>query len=164
MAQKSSQEVLYQDLEKFHRVIGYYEGQEIKPLEIHERFLQQDLDTFIRGTQEYLRGVQFDFFLKRVLSEKKVVFETDRPEVTLLFLLFSEGIKSLMILRDVDAMEVKDWCLLIRRSLVQLDQGAFKDLGSILWRSPFRNIRSRICNAVMDLAEQIPDDEEEESA
>jgi hypothetical protein len=144
---------LYFDLEKFHRIIGYYEGQKIKPLEVHEKHISGDLEKFFRAPDQYIRRMQFDLFMTNVLWEQHRIFETDKPEATLLYLLFAEGIKSLVLLRDLSALEIKEWCVLVRDTLVALDNGDSKDLASVLWKTPFRNLRTRIYNSLMDLTE-----------
>jgi hypothetical protein len=145
---------LYFDLEKFHRIIGYYEGQKIKPLDSHEKHITTDLEKNFRGNgTEYIRLIQYDLQTDHVLYNSQKVFETDKPETSLLYLLFSEGIKSLVLLRDLTALEIRQWCLLVRETLIALDSGESKDLASVLWKTPFRNLRTRIYNSLMDLCE-----------
>lgn len=151
MASKAPQNTLYADLEKFHRVIGYYEGQKIKPLEVHEKFINEDLERSLRAPDQYIRNFQFDLYMTHVLADQKEVFQTDKPDSTLLYNLFAEGIKSIIMLRDLTAREIKDWCILVRETLIALDAGQSKDLASVLWKTPFRNLRAKIYNSLMDL-------------
>ncbi len=164
MATKSPPSIVYSDLEKLHRVIGYYDGQKLKPLEIHEKFISENLDRTIRAPEQYIKSFQFDLFMTHAALSNEKVFTTDKPETSLLYLLFSEGIKSLIILRDVSAIEFKEWCILVRETLVALDAGQSKDLASVLWKTPFRNLRARIYNSLMDLQEtQDPQDDSEKA-
>ena len=143
---------VYNDLEKFHRVIGYYEGQEIKPLEIHERHINLSLEQNLRQSEEYIRRIQYDLKLSEVSCDNRIVFRPDKLEASLVYSLFSEGIQSLVCLRDLTASEVRDWCLLIRGTLLDFDRGGLDDLASVLWKAPFRNLRSRVYNSLLDLA------------
>lgn len=153
MQQISAESAVYRDLEKLHRVIGYYEGQVLKPLEVHIKFIQQNLGVYLRSSQHYTRRIQYDLFLSRVLSNRIQIFEAEKPEITLLYSLFAEGIKSLVVLRDLNAAEMKDWCLLVRKTLIAFDQGDSQDLASVLWKVPYPNLRARIYNSLTDLRE-----------
>jgi len=147
---------VYNDLEKFHRVIGYYEGQEIKPLEIHERHINLSLEQNLRQAEEYIRRIQYDLKLTEVSCDNRIVYRPDKLEASLVYSLFSEGIQSLVCLRDLTASEVRDWCLLIRGTLLDFDRGGLEDLASVLWKAPFRNLRSRVYNSLLDLAAEEP--------
>jgi hypothetical protein len=153
MSSRSVEAMLYRDLEKIHRVIGYYEGQEIKPLEIHEEFIQKSLDIHLRNPETYIRRVQYELNMTEVSCANTVVFNAENPETSLVYTLFSEGIKSVIFVRDLSSTEMKDWALLVRRTLEEFDRGGRQDLATILWRSPFRNLRTRIYNSLFDLVE-----------
>lgn len=143
---------VYYDFEKVYRVLGYYDGQEMMPLENLERHVDVNLERSLRSSQEYIRRIQFQLEMLEVLAEGRAVFRTDKPELSLVYTLFSEGIQALIALRELDASDLKDWCLLVKSTLKNFDEGATQDLASLLWRSPSRNIRTRIYNSLSDYA------------
>lgn len=121
------------------------------PLEVHETHIQQGLETHLRDPKEYLRRIQYNLQMTEVLCKQRSIFVTDKPELSLVYTLFSEGIQALIALRDLSAHDLKEWCLLVRKTLIEFDDGNMKDLASVLWRSPSRNLRTRIYNLLSDL-------------
>lgn len=154
MSVNTSEAAVYSDIEKMHRVLGYYEGQENKPLDEHLRHIDINLEYQLRAPQHYIRRIHYDLNLDSVISAKHIVWKAEKLELSLLYCLFSEGVQSLIVLRDVTASEIKDWCGLIRKTLIDFDQGAPEDLSSVLWRAPFRNLRSRIYNSLQDMLKE----------
>jgi hypothetical protein len=154
---------VYKDIEKFYRVIGYYEGQEMMPLDVHERHIQNGLEAHLRDPREYLRRLQYNLQMTDVQCGTRSIYQAEKPELSLVYTLFSEGIQSLIALRDLSAHDLKEWCLLVRKTLLEFDDGNIKDLASVLWRSPSRNIRTRVYNLLSDLEETAISHEEGES-
>ncbi len=143
---------VYRDFEKFYKVLGYYEGQEIKPLEVHERHIDRTLEGELRNSNAYIRRIAYEIQMLEAHADKRVVYRTEKPEASLVYSLYSEGIQSLIVLRDVVALDIKEWSELIRQTLKAFDEGTSnKDLASVLWRSPSRNIRTKVYNALLDL-------------
>ncbi len=163
MLRRDPEIAVYRDLEKFYRVMGYYEGQEVKPLESHEKFIQQSLEDSLRHPSEYIRRIQYDLNMHEALCQRRIVFSTEKPEASLLYSLFSEGIQSLIALRDLTALDMKDWCLLVRQTLIEFDEGNNKDLATALWRTPSRNIRTRIYNSLLDLEAQLKHEKKDDA-
>src|SRR4051812_5300661 len=99
MREKAAESHIYGDLEKFYRVLAYYDGQEIKPLEAHERHSDVNLEKFLRDPESYIRRIQYQIAMSESLCEGYPVYKTDKPETSLVYALFSEGIESLILLR-----------------------------------------------------------------
>ncbi len=146
--------LVYRDLEKFHRITGYYDGQEIMPLEQAEAHIQSHLETRLRSGSEYIRRLSYRLNMSEVICDGRSVYQAEKPELSLVYSLFSEGIQSLILLRDLSAQDIKEWLELVRRTIEEFEAGGMKDLASVLWRSPSRNIRTRIYNSLSELEAQ----------
>lgn len=151
MAQQSVESIVYRDLEKLHRVLGYYEDQSIKPIEVHEQFIQKSLEAYLRPPDRYIRRLHYDLQITEAFCEGHQVFQADKPELSLTYALYNEGVFSLVVLRDLSSIEMNEWCSLVRETLREFDAGGDDDLASVLWQNPFRNLRTRIYNSLFDL-------------
>lgn len=125
------------------------------PLDVHEKHIQQSLEAHLRDPKEYLRRIQYNLQMTEAMVGARPVFKTDKPELSLVYTLFSEGIQALIALRDMSAHDLKEWCILVRKTLLEFDDGNMKDLASVLWRSPSRNIRTRVYNLLSDLEAEL---------
>lgn len=152
MAQDRIEVEVYRDIEKFYKVLGYYHGQELKPVATLEAHVDKSLETTLRNESVYIRRLQYLLYMTEAQCEGRPVFQTDRPETALTYALFSEGIQALAILRDLTSVDLREWSELVRQTLIDFDEGrSNKDLASVLWRSPSRNVRCKIYNALLDL-------------
>lgn len=155
---RSAESIIYSDIEKYHRVLGYYKYLENKPIDLHQSFIDKNLEVFLRPPDNYVRRFRYQLGPSEVSSEKQIVFRAEKPEISLTFSLFSEGVHSLSVLRELRAAELGRWCQLIEDSIEDFERGGDDDLASILWRFPFRNIRTKIANGLTDLASGVKQD------
>jgi len=140
---------VFRDFEKLFKLAAFYQGQK-DVLMRHVDMAGRNLATQLEDP-DFQEGIlQFDLLMTAVFSEGKEIFRSDRPESTMAYALFCEGVKSVIAARGLSGQELLQWVMLLREHLTpgKKEQG---DLASVLWRNRFQHLRVSIYNALLEV-------------
>ncbi|MBN8555020.1 MAG: hypothetical protein J0L93_06205 [Deltaproteobacteria bacterium] len=148
---------VYRDIEKIYRLYALYSGR-VQAMEPHVKLIDQSLAQHLRGKDADLDWMQFEFLMTAVQSQGENVFISKQPETTLSYALFCEGIRALLISKNISAREVLDWCTRIRKYFIEIEkpEGSLLDLASVLWKNPHPHLRVYLFNSLLELKEVDP--------
>lgn len=150
MSSKKHAEAIYRDFEKLYRLIGIYKGNKSQMAKQVE-FIGNNFDAHLREPFGAQDGVVFDLMMSSVYFEGEEVFRSKSPEFTLSYVLFCEGVKSVLFRPELTAHELFDWVLVVRDNLYSTSDHQ-EDLASILWRQSNTNIRVALYNSLVSAA------------
>ncbi len=140
---------VFRDFEKMFKLSGLYQGQK-EALGHHVNLIGKSLSNTLDDPDFGEGVVQFDFLMTAVYSNGREIFRADRPELTMAYSLFCEGVKSILVSRGFSGAELYDWVQLLREHL-RAGRNDQTDLASILWRNKFQHLRVSIYNALLEV-------------
>jgi hypothetical protein len=140
---------VFRDFEKMFKLSGLYQGQK-DALGHHVNLIGKSLSNTLDDPDFGEGVVQFDFLMTAVYSDGHEIFRADRPELTMAYSLFCEGVKSILVSRGFSGTELYDWVQLLREHL-RAGRNDQTDLASILWRNKFQHLRVSIYNALLEV-------------
>lgn len=133
---------VYRDFEKLYRLLTFYDGN-LGQLAPHLKMIDQSLCQELEKAGG--SGFTYELMMSRVICLGEEVYSSDTPEMTMVYRLYSEGVKSITLLPRLRAEELLNWLVVIRNALV----AGQEDLGALLWRSSCPNIRVALYNALI---------------
>jgi hypothetical protein len=140
---------VFRDFEKMFKLSGLYQGQK-DALGHHVNLIGKSLSNTLDDPDFSEGAVQFDFLMTAVYSNGQEIFRADRPELTMAYSLFCEGVKSILVSRGFTGSELYEWVQLLREHL-RAGRNDQTDLASILWRNKFQHLRVSIYNALLEV-------------
>ena len=144
MVEKKHAEAIYHGIEKVYRLVGFYNGQ-LRQIEKHLKFLEIQLSEGLQSLSKSSNSLRFDIFMLSVYCDGEEIFRTKEGENTLSYLLFKEGVKSIIFSSLANIQDVADWSLKIRAVIFE-DQEELIDLASSFWKNPNPRIRLQFFN------------------
>jgi hypothetical protein len=151
MKQEALSASVFRDFERLYKLVAFYRGDR-RQLDRHIQQTDAALQSSLNSSDFDAGLVRFDFLMQAVLADGREVFRADRPELTMYYALFCEGVKSILVSRGLTGEELFEWCLLLRESLKPQDVGSL-DLASILWRNKFNHLKIQVYNALLNVDE-----------
>ena len=151
MKSENRSAAVFKGFEKMFRLSGLYQGNRDVLMQ-HVNLIDKTLSDALEDPEFQEGLLQFDFLMTAVYSDGNEVFRPDRPEVTMSYSLFCEGVKSVIVSRGFSGLELFEWISLLRDYL-RPDRFDHSDLASILWRNRFQHLRVRIYNALLEVDE-----------
>lgn len=149
---------IYRDVEKLYRLYALYNRSQ-EQLQQHVKIVDQNLAQNFGSGQLNREWVKFDFLMSGVKFEGSEVFKADIPETTFGYLLFCEGVKALLVSRNMEAKDLLQWETRIREFVESQDVGKNQesDLASMLWKNPHPSIRVYLYNSLLEVTSEGSD-------
>lgn len=137
---------VYGHIERLYRLCSFYDGKR-QPLEGRARLCDRDFEKIFRADHSAPSHLVFDLTYTGVEVNGAEVFVPPRLESSFCYLLMVEGIKSVVVMNQVTATELLDWCLDVQNYLKNGSSDE-DDLAFFLWKGNYANIRVRLYSAL----------------